>query len=291
MPSGNTITGSLADSLDSILSEARIVRESVGVMPQISSHETLEPNTGLSWHGISIDQMVATAVTETTNFDNPQQYVDTPLTITPTQIGIHTFITDRVRMRISKVTVESLGGVAQNAIQRKKDEDGLTLLDGATTALCGSGATLTSGYISAAVRRISSNITEPGLPPYYCVLHGYQIRDIDNELTAPVGTYEISEGSLSAKVFRDSFRGKIGSAEVFEDGNITISGTDAKGGVFAKEAVLLVQGRALRAVTVRNEARGGGGDNLYIYDEYAYGERSPGNWLFEIYSDATAPTS
>ena len=30
---------------------------------------------------------------------------------------------------------------------------------------------------------------------------------------------------------------------------------------------------------------------LYLYDEYAYGERSAGNWLFEVYSDATAPTS
>jgi len=28
-----------------------------------------------------------------------------------------------------------------------------------------------------------------------------------------------------------------------------------------------------------------------MYDEYAYGERSAGNWLFEVISDATTPTS
>jgi len=29
---------------------------------------------------------------------------------------------------------------------------------------------------------------------------------------------------------------------------------------------------------------------LYHYDEYAYGERSSGNWLYEVISDALAPT-
>ena len=36
---------------------------------------------------------------------------------------------------------------------------------------------------------------------------------------------------------------------------------------------------------------GGGANELIIYDEYAWGERSAGNWLYELYTDATAPTS
>jgi hypothetical protein len=231
------------------------------------------------------------AITETTELDNPQQLSDTLLTITPTVTGIHTFITDRVRVRINPKGLAQLGGLAQAAIQRLKDEDGLTAIDGATTSLCGTGTTLASGYISTAVRRISSNVTEPGNPPYRCVLHGYQIKDIEDELKAGIGTYVVGEGE-TARVFREGFRGQVGGAQVFEDGNITIDSTpDAKGGVFAREALILVQGRSPRAVTVRNEKRGGGGDELILYDEYAYGERSAGHWLFEIMSDATTPTS
>jgi hypothetical protein len=233
-------------------------------------------------------------ITETTTLDNPQQMSDTVFSITPTVTGIQTLVTDRVASRINSQSYAQLGSLAQQAIQRKKDEDGLTVLDGATTSLSGAGTTLASGVIAAAAYRISSNATEPGNPPYRCVLHGFQIKDLYDELTAHVGTAAAGETSagLTARVFEEGFRGKIAGVEVFEDGNITIDGSDdAKGGVFAQEAIVMVQGHAPRTATVRREDIGGGATVVYLYDEYAYGERSSGNWLFEVYSDATAPTS
>ena len=84
----------------------------------------------------------------------------------------------------------------------------------------------------------------------------------------------------------------ISGAQTYEDGNITIDGgDDAKGGVFAQEGIVLVQGRAAWILTKERPEIGGGATSVYHYDEYAYGERSSGNWLYEIYSDATAPTS
>ena len=83
----------------------------------------------------------------------------------------------------------------------------------------------------------------------------------------------------------------IAGAQLYPDGNITIDGsTDAKGGVFAQEALIIVQGRAPRMVAVRAEDIGGGATKVYHYDEYAYGERQD-KWGVELYSDATAPTS
>ena len=35
----------------------------------------------------------------------------------------------------------------------------------------------TSGHIAAAKYNITSNVTEKGNPPIYCVLHGFQIDD------------------------------------------------------------------------------------------------------------------
>ena len=288
--SGYTTTSALTDSLPTLIASARLVRESEGVMPQLVDKVTLGEGIGLSWNEVSFAQLVAQAITETTELDNPQQISDTLFSITPTVVGISTLITDRVAARLSKVAYAKLGALAQNAIQRKKDEDGLVVLDGATTSLCGAGTTLSSGHIAAAVYRISSNATEPGNPPYRCVLHGYQIKDIFDELIAGVGTYPVGEG-VTARVFAEGLKGMIAGAQIYEDGNIAIVGTDAKGGVFAQEAIVLVQGRAPQVKTRERPEIGGGATSLYHYDEYAYGERSAGNWLFEIQSDATAPTS
>ena len=295
MAAGDTITQSLADSLDTIVASARSIREYEGVMPNLVDKVTLSEGTGTSWREISMAALNAQNITETTTLDNPQQMSDTVFSITPTVTGIQTLVTDRVASRINSQSYAQLGSLAQNAIQRKKDEDGLTVLDGATTSLSGAGTTLASGVIAAAAYRISSNATEPGNPPYRCVLHGFQIKDLYDELTVNVGTAaggELTEG-LTARVFAEGFRGKIAGVEVFEDGNITIDSStdDAKGGVFAQEAIVLVQGRAPRTATVRREDIGAGATVVYLYDEYAYGERSAGNWLFEVISDATAPTS
>ena len=294
MAAGDTITQSLADSLDTVAASARSVREYEGVMPNLVDKVTLDEGSGTAWREISMAQLNAQTITETTTLDNPQQMSDTAISITPTVTGIQTLVTDRVAARINSRSYAQLGSLAQNAIQRKKDEDGITVLDGATTFLSGAGTTLASGVIASAAYRISSNATEPGNPPYRAVLHGFQIKDLYDELTAHVGTAAGGEttSGLTARVFEEGFRGRINNVEVYEDGNISIdSSDDAKGGVFAQEAIVLVQGRSPRTATVRREDIGGGATVVYLYDEYAYGERSAGNWLFEVYSDATAPTS
>jgi len=287
-----TTTSQLADSLDDIRSSARSVREYEGRMSQLVEKKTLGEGIGLSWQEITYTQLTAQAITETTDLDNPQSPTDSLLTITPSVVGLETFITDRARERLNKTGVAQIGKLGQQAMQRKKDEDGLSLLaSGATTCEPGAGVTQTSGHVAAAKYNISSNATEPAKPPFYWVAHGFHLKDIFDELVAGVGSAAIPEG-ITARVYQDGFKLPIAGVEVYEDGNITIDGsTDATGGVFAKEAIVLVQGRAPKVVTVRNERRGGGGDHVYHYDEYAYGERSSGNWLYRMRADATAPTS
>jgi hypothetical protein len=266
----------------------------MGVVSQLCDRQTLGEGIGLSWQEITYAKLTAQAIQETTDLDNPQQISDSLQTITPSVVGIETFITDRVRARISRKGFAKIGQLAQNAIERKKDEDGLTIFStGASTASPGAGTTLHSGYIAAAKANITSNTTEPGSAPINCVLHGFQIQDIYSELVAGVGTYVVGEGP-TARVFSEGFKLPIANVGVYEDGNITIdSADDAIGAVFAKEGIVLVQGRAPRVVDVRNEKRGGGGFHVYHYDEYAYGERPSAayGWVQQIKSDATAPAS
>lgn len=293
MASGYITTGTLADGLQVMVAEARAVADFKGVMTRLVDVQNLEDGTGLDWREISLGRVTASAIGESELFDNPQQVDDTAFTVTPTVIGVMTVITDRVQKRLASKAYVKLGGVASNAIVRKTDVDGLTVLDG-FTSLGGAGTTLHSGIVTAGKARISSNATEHCEGPYYTVLHGFQLKDLQDELLSSVGTYPV-DGGVTAETYREGFAGRIGGTEVYEDGNITIdSSDDAKGGVFAKKAIVLVYGRKRWEEHERKQI-GGGANAVFLYSEYAYGERLAGgstsSWGFEIYSDATSPTS
>lgn len=286
-----TTTAQLTKALPYVIAAARIVREFEGVMVRLSERHDLSVGTGLDFNEISLGAINAQAITETTELNNPQTISEALLTITPLMVGVQTIITDKTMRRISANVAAQIGQLAQNAIQRLKDQRGLTLLDSATTSLCGAGTTFSFGYVSAAVNRIRSNATEPAMGPIYTVLHGFQIKDIQDEIVQGVGTYAIPAG-LTADTFRQGFSGSIAGSEVYEDGLISIDASDdAKGGTFAREGVLLIDGYGPKTETQRLIRVGGGATELIIYDEFAFGERSAGNWLYEQYSDALAPTA
>lgn len=85
--SGYTTTSSLSDSLDSVVAAARIVREYEGVMPQLVDKQTLGEGTGLTWNEITLGQLTAQAVSETTELDNPQQLSDLNFPLTPSVVN------------------------------------------------------------------------------------------------------------------------------------------------------------------------------------------------------------
>ena len=304
MAVGNTITDSLADSIPTMIAAARIVREFAGVMPNLVDRQRLDENTGTVWNEVSMAKLSAQSVTESTELDNPQQMSDTLLSITPTVIGVHTVILDRVALRISANAYAQTGSLAQNAIERKKDADGLTAIDGASSTEGDGTAALDTSDITSASYRITSNTTEPApaTAPINAVFHGFQLADIDNQLTTP-GIAVVSSGTITeaqagaplttgiaAEAFQNRYRGNIAGARIYEDGNLTISSTpSAKGGVFSQMALILVEGRSPYVETKRMPELGGGATALFHYDEYAYGERSSGNWLIEVHTDATAP--
>ena len=301
MAVGNTITDSLADSIPTMIAAARIVREFAGVMPNLVDRQRLDENTGTVWNEVSMAKLSAQAVTESTELDNPQQMSDTLLSITPTVIGVHTVITDRVALRISSNAYAQTGSLAQNAIERKKDADGLTAIDGASNKTGDGTAALDSSDITSASYRITSNTTEPApaTAPISAVFHGFQLADIDNQLTTPGLALNLDAANTSgapltsgiaAEAFQNRYRGTISGARLYEDGNLTISSNKAKGGVFSQMALILVEGRSPYVETKRMPELGGGATALFHYDEYAYGERSSGNWLVEVKSDAATPT-
>ena len=287
-----TTTQTLNNSLPTMIASARITREQEGDMVGLVERRNLGEGTGDTWHEVSYAKITAMAVTETTENDNIQVLSDTDFNIKPTMVQIATMLTDKVTRNITKNGLRELAQLSQNAMQRKKNQDGLTTIDSTgSTQLGSAGSSLTFGLVAAAVANISGNTTEPGNAPYRFVGHPFQIKDIYDQFTAPIGTYDIGSGSETFKVFQRGFKGMISNAEVFENGDLSIdSDVDAKAGCFAKEGIVLVQEMSPKMEVERMPRKGGGSNVVTHTDSYAYGIRQ-NQWVHEIIADATAPTS
>ena len=293
MATGETISGSLADSLPVIKASARIIREYDGVWQRTCEVTKLKEGTGLNWQEIALDQLTGSDITETTQNDNPRQIVDALLEVEPTMSQIMIKITDRTYRKIAAIVAGKIGPLAGNAMSRKKDEDYLSIFSTFSTAVQpGAGVAFAYGYIASAKSRITSNTTEPATGTISTILHGFQIKDIQDTLVSGIGTYTIPEG-LTEDTFRMGFQGTVTGVNVFEDGNIPIDGAaDARGATHAREGVVAVMGMSIKTETRRDPSFGGGADEIFMTDEYAFVERaSAAGWAFAHLSDATAPTS
>lgn len=295
MATGETTTSSLSSALPSIIADARIIKEFEGTWRRTCDVKPFDPNTGLSWQEFALSQVSGMDITETTRNENYQTLSGTLMTVTPTMSQIAIKVTDRTYRRIAAVVKSKIGQLGGNAMARKEDEDYLDIFSTfATGASPGSGNPLSFGHISAAKNRTTSNVTEPSMAEVFAVLHGFQIKDIQDEVLAGVGTYTVPTG-LTEETFRKGFAGTVAGANVFEDGNITVDSTpNANGAVHSREGVVAVRGMELKTETRRDPSFGGGADEVFMTSEYAFAERQSGStqvWAWLMKSDATAPTS
>lgn len=295
MATGESYTGSLTDALPQIVADARIVKEFDGTWQRTCDVRRQEPGTGLSWTEFALNQLSGQDITETQTNENYQQFQGTLQSIEPTMSQIIVKITDRTYRKIAAIVAAKFGGVVGNAMSRKKNDDYLALfLTFATTCSPGTGTALSFGHISAAKNNTTSNVTETTREPVATVLHGFQIKDVQDEVVAGVGTYTVPTG-LTEEVFRRGFAGTVAGSNVYEDGNIVVDGTpDANGATHAREGVIACIGMEIKKELDRDVYFGGGADVISLVDEYAFAERKSGTtqvWCYRHQSDGTAPTS
>jgi hypothetical protein len=292
---GETTTGSLSGALPSIIASARIIKEFDGVWQRTCEKATLATNSGLTWQEYSVNAIEAQDITETSNNTNAQQLSGQLLTSTPQMTQILVKVSDRTKRRLSSNVLAKIGSLAGNAMKRKKDEDYLSLFASfATTASPGTGNPLSFGHITAAVANAMSNATEGAEGAVHAVLHGFQIKDLQDEIVAGVGTYTVPVG-MTEEIYRRGWAGTVAGANVWKDDNITITATpDANGAVHATMGVVAVQGMSIKTETRRDPAFGGGADEVFMTDEYSFIERTSGTtqvFCYRMLTDATAPTS
>lgn len=292
MAVGTTTTGSLSDSLPTVIQSARLFEEYDMMVPKTVDQQKLGKGEGNTWNEIRVEQIAAQGITEQTINDNPQQFSDTLFSVTPAMVQVFTRITDKTMRRVSGNVAALLGKSAQLAINRKMDTDGISQFANFATTLSGTGTTLNHGIISAAVANIRGNATESGMNagPIHAMLHPFGVKDLQDEIENGVGTYAIPSG-MTESFYRNGFSGTVSGANVWSNGNITIDATpDARGAVYAQKAIVLVREMDLKSETRRRPDVGGGADEMFLTTGYAYGERRD-PWGRSVLHDATAPTS
>ena len=292
MAAGTTVTGSLADSLPTMIQSARLFEEYEMIVPKTVDQQKLPKGHGNTWNEIRVNQLQAQNITENTVMENAQQFDDTIFSVTPVLVQIMTRITDKTFRRVSGNVSALLGRAAQLAINRKMDTDGLSQYANFSVTLCGTGTTLNHGHVSAAVANIQGNTTESGMGagPIHTVIHPFGTKDLQDEVESGIGTYVVTEG-LTEEFYKTGFVGPIAGSNMWNDGNITINSTpDARGATYAQRALVLVREMEMKTETRRRPDVGGGADEVFITLGYEYGERRD-VWGRGLLHDATAPTS
>lgn len=298
MPGGETTSGSLGETLPSIIADARVMREQKsGTWERTATVKRQAEGEGLNYQWFLINQIDAQDITETSRNENFQQFAGNIQSTEPQMTQVIIKITDRTYRKVSKNVTSKLGTLAGSAMERKKNKDHLSLFTTfATTASPGSGNPMASGYIAAATVNASSNTTEPTMSPVHTILHGFQIYDLHIEQVAGVGTYPVPNGMTEA-TYRKGFKGAVHGSQVFEDGNIAITSNNANGATYAREGIYAVMGMSLKPEKDRDLYFGGGADVVSLTDEYSFVENKTGSaattqaFCYRHLSDATAPTS
>ena len=216
-----------------------IVAEALFVASEQSIMRNLVRNYTIVGGGKSVEVPIyatvsASAVAEATDLSNTAVNPSS-VTITASEVGIMTTLTDLARNSASRNVAGDIGRLFGEAIAKKMDSDLSALFTGFSTEKGGgAGQELTIQDLFEA----SAELRTANAPaPYYGVFHPKQIFNVKKSLTNTfAGSSNIPD--LGNEAMRTGFVGTIAGVQIFESSNITVDGSgDSIGGVFSQDAL------------------------------------------------------
>ena len=230
-----------------------IIAEALFVASEQSIMRGLVKNYAITGQGKSVEVPIyavvtAAAVNEATDLSNTA-INPSSVTITASEIGIMTTLTDLAKNSASRNVGSDIGKLFGEAIAKKIDTDLTALFDGFSTSVGGAGTELTIAKIFEA----AATLRQSGVPgPYYGVFNPKAIYNVKKSLT---NTFvNPNAGDLQNEAMKTGFIGQIGGVQIFETSNVDgTSDTDnCKGGVFARDALGLAVMQDLKLETQRD---------------------------------------
>ena len=242
------------ETTSSTISElyTEIVAEALFVASEQSIMRNLVRNYTIAGGGKSVEVPIyanvsASAVNEATDLSNTAVN-PTSVTITASEVGIMTTLTDLARNSASRNVAGDIGRLFGEAIARKIDADLSALFTGFSTERAGgAGNELTVADVFEAVADLR---TANAPAPYYGVFHPKQIFNVKKSLT---NTFVGRDTDLSNEAMRTGFVGTIAGVQIFESSNISVDGSDDSiGGVFSQDALALAMMQDLKIESQRD---------------------------------------
>lgn len=174
----------------------------------------------------------ASAVAEGTDLSNTEVN-PTETTITASEVGVMTTLTDLARESSSRPIAQDIGRVFGEAIAKKVDTDLVDLFASFASGndLGSAGTELTADLLLKA----ESTLRALNVPrPYYAVFHPKAVFNLKKTLTqAGYSGTATALSSTGENVFGSGFVGNIFGIDVYENANVTVDGNDdSVGGVF-----------------------------------------------------------
>ena len=224
-------TAELDEAQRIIIARARYTAEHVAPMLNLVEHFTL----GKGEKQLSIPkvgQMTASDLTDGVDITDSQDIGMTAQQIDCEEVGLKVIITNKLARQLNEDVFAMIGRQVGDAMARKKDRDLLDLLDSLTATNDGTDALTLAFY--AAVATILGAVPAP--QPIVAVVHPYQAHPLKTSV-AVSGTYPIPDAGLTVDVIKQWHVGTWAAVPCFEDGNIAVSSSKAKGGMFSKSCL------------------------------------------------------
>ena len=276
------------ESTSSTLSElyTEIVAEALFVASEKSIMRPLVKNYAISGGGKSVEVPIyaavsAAAVSEASDLSNTA-INPTSVTITASENGIMTTLTDLARNAAPRNVAADIGRLFGEAIAKKQDTDLTALFDGFSTAV-GSGSTaLTAALVFQSIANVrNAGVSMDGVS---AVLHPMVAYDLKANLT---NTFANANGNdLANEALRNGFVGRLGGVPIYETTNIDNDGTAGayKQGVFHKDALGLAMMQDLKIETQRDASLRA--DEIVATSVYGVGELND-TYGVELHSDSS----
>jgi len=298
---GVTGTTQIDDAVERFLAESRYtLQERPGVVKSSIRVERLPENEGPSVYIPKYGTVTTYALSDGIDMSQAQQITDTLMTLTPAEYGAQVILTDMMMMTVRDSFFNVAGKILADSFSRQQDETLCDDFDSFSGAIGSAGDFITLGHVLAGVANLKYNGPatdtagrggEPAPDPLTLVITPAQNQYLRKTLIGGIGDAGVTQVTPDPSKGATSGEYNIpGVCTVKTDVNLLkdTSG-DCKGGLFSKEATILVELGSPAKVEKERDASLRGWE-LNFVGRWARGEYDD-DWGREAHFDSNNPTT
>lgn len=232
-----TTSSSLDDLFANIIAQARFTAEENSLLAGLVTRYDIAGQAGTTIQVPKYPAITASNLTEGTDMSSTEVQTSS-VSVAVGEVGAQVLLTDMATMGAGN-PADELGTVLGNAIATKMDKDLIALFDGFSASLGATTQEITVADIFKAAATLRANKVTGQL---FAVVHPFQAYQLKANLTNTFANP--NGGELQNEAMRNGYVGTIAGVDIYESANVSIDGSgDSKGGVFAREALVLAMKR------------------------------------------------